>query len=99
MTGSRRNFGNTTGRRLETCAEYVPIAPKTVRLMLAGRDVIPIWMRLCIAVAGKTVRDRPDEAARFLAAEIAAARYAVSHRDETVALTREVTGMKPDDPR
>jgi NitT/TauT family transport system substrate-binding protein len=67
--------------------------------MLAGRDVIPNFMRLCIVVAGKTARDRPDEAARFLAAEIAAARYAVSHRDETVALTREVTGMKPDDPR
>jgi NitT/TauT family transport system substrate-binding protein len=80
-------------------SEYVPIAPTSVRLMLAGRDVIPNFMRLCIAVAGKTVRERPDEAARFLAAEIAAARYAVSHRDETVALTREVTGMKPDDPR
>ena len=67
--------------------------------MLAGREVLPKFMRLCIAVAGKTVRERPDEAARFLAAEIAAACYAVSHRDETVALTREVTGMKPEDPR
>jgi NitT/TauT family transport system substrate-binding protein len=56
-------------------------------------------MRLCIAVAGKTVREHPEEAARFLGAEIAAGRYAVSHRDETVALTREVTGMKPEDPR
>ena len=80
-------------------SEYVPIAPKSVRLMLAGRDVIPNFMRLCIDVSGKTARERSDEAARFLAAEIAAGRYAVSHRDETVALTREVTGMKPEDPR
>jgi NitT/TauT family transport system substrate-binding protein len=68
-------------------------------MLLAGRDVIPNFMRLCLDVVGKTVRERPDDAARFLAAQIAAARYAVGHRPETVALTREVTGAKADDPR
>jgi NitT/TauT family transport system substrate-binding protein len=80
-------------------SEYLPIAPPSVRLLLAGRDVIPNFMRLCLDVAGKTVRERPDDTARFLAAQIAAARYAVTHRPETVALTREVTGAKTDDPR
>src|SRR6202011_4778420 len=42
---------------------------------------------------------RGDDAAHFLAAEMAALHYAVGHRDETLALTREVTGAKPDDPR
>jgi NitT/TauT family transport system substrate-binding protein len=80
-------------------SEYLPIAPNTMKLLLAGRDVIPNFMRLCLDLAGKTVRERPDEAARFLAAQIAAGRYAVEHRAETIALTREVTGAKPDDPR
>jgi NitT/TauT family transport system substrate-binding protein len=80
-------------------SEYLPIAPPSVRMLLAVRDVIPNFMRLCLDVVGKTVRERPDDAARFLAAQIAAARYAVGHRPETVALTREVTGAKADDPR
>jgi len=80
-------------------SEYLPIAPQTMRLMLAGRDVIPNFMRLCLDVSGKMVREHPEEVARFLAAQIAAGRYAVGHRDETIALTREVTGAKPDDPR
>ena len=45
------------------------------------------------------MRERPDDVTRFLAAEIAAARFAVAHRAETIALTREVTGAKADDPR
>ncbi len=80
-------------------SEYLPIAPPTVRLLLAGREVIPNFMRLCVEVAGKSVRERPDDVARFLAAEIAAARFAIAHRAETTALTREVTGAKADDPR
>jgi len=36
---------------------------------------------------------------RFMAAQIKAFRYAVTHRDETIALAREATSAKPDDPR
>ena len=34
-----------------------------------------------------------------MTAQIKAVRYAVTHRDETIALTREAIGAKPDDPR
>jgi NitT/TauT family transport system substrate-binding protein len=50
-------------------------------------------------MTGKTIAARRDDAIRFLAAEIAALRFAVSHRDETIALTREVVGLKSDDKR
>ena len=43
--------------------------------------------------------ERGDDAVKFLAAEMSALRFALSHRDETIALTRELTHAKPDDPR
>ena len=79
--------------------EYLPIAPKTVKLLATGREVLPNFMRVCMISSGKALADKPDEAARFLAAEIAALRYAVAHRDEEVRLTFEVAKAKPDDPR
>jgi ABC-type nitrate/sulfonate/bicarbonate transport system substrate-binding protein len=50
-------------------------------------------------MTGKTLKDRPDDAAKFLAAEMEGLRYAAGHRDETIKLTHDITGSKPDDPR
>ena len=79
--------------------EYLPIAPKTVKLLATGREVLPNFMRVCMITSGKTLTDKPDEAARFLAAEISALRYAAANRDEEIKLTFEVTKAKADDPR
>jgi NitT/TauT family transport system substrate-binding protein len=79
--------------------EYLPIAPANVRLLATGREVLPNFMRVCMITSGKTLAERPDEAARFLAAEISALRHAVTNRDEEIKLTFEVTKAKPDDPR
>jgi NitT/TauT family transport system substrate-binding protein len=79
--------------------ELVAVAPKDLRLMATGRDALPNYVRLCLTMTGKTIAQRRDGATRFLAAEIEALRYAVSHRDETIALTHEVLDSKPDDPR
>ena len=79
--------------------ELMAVAPKDVRMMAAGRDVLPNYVRLCLTMSGKTIAQRRDPAVRFLAAEIEALRYAFTHRDETIALTREIIEGKPDDPR
>ena len=50
-------------------------------------------------VTGKTLTERREDTIRFMTAQIKAVRYAVTHRDETIALTREAIGAKPDDPR
>ena len=47
----------------------------------------------------KTLAARGDDTVKFLAAEMNALRFALSHRDETLALTRELTEAKPEDPR
>jgi NitT/TauT family transport system substrate-binding protein len=79
--------------------EYLPIAPKNVKLLATGREALPNFMRVCMITSGKALAEKPDEAVRFLAAEIAALRYAAANREEEIKLTFEVTKAKPDDPR
>ncbi len=80
--------------------EYAPIAAKDgIRLLVAGRDVLPDYMRVCIFSTGAALKQHPEAAVHFMAAEMQGLGYAMTHRDETLALTREITGAKQDDPR
>jgi len=79
--------------------EYQPVAPKNIHLLVAGRDAVPNFLRVCMISTGKKLSERGDDAVKFLAAEMSALRYALSHREETIALTRQVINAKPDDPR
>ena len=62
--------------------ELMAVAPSDIKLLAAGRDTLPNYVRLCLTVTGKTVAQRRDAVTRFLAAQIEALRYAVTHRDE-----------------
>jgi NitT/TauT family transport system substrate-binding protein len=79
--------------------EYLPIAPKSLKLLATGREILPNFMRVCMISSGKVLAAKPDEAVHFLAAEIAALRYSVANRDEEIKLTLETTKAKADDPR
>ncbi len=79
--------------------EFMAIAPPEIKLLLAGREVLPNYVRNCLTMSGRTAAERRDEAVRFVAAEIDALRYALSHRDETIKLTQEIIAAKLDDPR
>jgi NitT/TauT family transport system substrate-binding protein len=79
--------------------EVEPVAPKTIHLLVAGRDAVPNFLRVCIMSNAKTLAARGDDAVKFLAAEMSALRYALSHRAETVALTQKIIHSKPGDPR
>ena len=79
--------------------EYVPVAPPGIRLLVASREVMPNFIRVCVVTSGKVLAERRDDAAHFVAAEMSALRFAVTHRDETLELTREVAKLKADDPR
>jgi len=79
--------------------EFEPIAPPGVKVLVRGHEVLPKFMRLCFATTGKVLAESRADLVQFLAAEIEAYRHAASHRDAAVKLTREITGMKPDDPR
>lgn len=80
-------------------SEFMSIAPKDVTMLVAGRDILPNYLRVCLTVTGKTIAGRRAETVGFVAAEMNALHFALTHRDETIALTREVIQAKPDDPR
>src|SRR5215475_2681931 len=78
---------------------FAPVAEKTgVKMLVHAIEAVPNYVRFCIYSSGKTLDARKDDAARFLAAEMAGFRYALSNRDQTLALTREITLAKPEDP-
>ena len=80
--------------------EYEPIAAKqNLKLLVAGRDILPDYMRLCYFSTARVLKEHHEAAVRFMMAQMTALHYALSHRDETLKLTREITGIKPDDPR
>jgi NitT/TauT family transport system substrate-binding protein len=79
--------------------EYEPEAPKDIHLLVAGRDAVPNLLRVCLMSSAKVLAAKGDDAAHFLAAEMNALHYALTHKAEAVALTREIIHAKPDDPR
>ena len=60
---------------------------------------MPNFLRVCLVTSGKVLAERGDDAVHFLAAEMQALHYALSHKAETVALTQEIIHAKADDPR
>ena len=58
--------------------EYQPIAPKSIHLLVAGREAVPNFLRVCMVSSAKKLAERGDDAVKFLAAEMA--RYALRWR-------------------
>ena len=80
--------------------EYTPVAERDkLHSIATAREALPDFDRLCITMNEHSLTARRPDAVRFLAGEMQGLRFAATHRDETIALTREITGQKPDDPR
>jgi NitT/TauT family transport system substrate-binding protein len=80
--------------------EFMPLAQRSgIKLLARGRDVLPKYQRLCTVTTGKAIAARRADVTGFLAAHMQGLRHALAHREEEIAMTREVTGMKADDPR
>jgi len=80
-------------------AEFMAVAPKDVKMLVYGHDVLPNYVRLCLSMTGKTIAARRADAIGFVSAEMEALKFAVGHRDETIRLTQSAIHAKPDDPR
>lgn len=80
--------------------EYAPIAAKEhIKMLVSAEQALPKFLRMCLTSSGAVLKARPQDAAKFLAGEMLGLRYAVAHKDDVVKITRQITGLKPDDPR
>jgi NitT/TauT family transport system substrate-binding protein len=80
--------------------EYLPLpTSRNYKMLLSGPDAGPNFLRVCMFSTARVLAARREDAIRYLTAQSKALRYALSHRDETLALTREASDTKADDPR
>jgi NitT/TauT family transport system substrate-binding protein len=80
--------------------EFMPIAERSgIKLLARGSDVMPKYQRLCTVTTGKLIAARRNDVVGFLAAQMQGYRHALANPDEEIRITREITGMKADDPR
>jgi NitT/TauT family transport system substrate-binding protein len=80
--------------------EFLPIMQaQHIKMLSNYAEALPDYPRVCTFISGKTLRERPADAAGFLAAEMTAFQYALDHKDETIALSQKLSGAKPDDPK
>jgi NitT/TauT family transport system substrate-binding protein len=80
--------------------EFLPISdPSRIKLLARGSDLLPKYQRLCTVTTGKAIATRRSDIVGFLTAQMQGLRYALDHRDDEIAIAREITGMKAEDPR
>jgi NitT/TauT family transport system substrate-binding protein len=70
-----------------------------VKLVWAGADIAPKFLRLCVITTGGILAKRAADAVQFLAADSEGVRYALAHPDDEMRMAREATQAKADDPR
>jgi len=80
--------------------EYLPLpSSKGFKMLVSGSEAGPNFLRVCTFSTARVLAARREDAIRYLMAQSKALHFALSHRDETLALTREASDMKVDDPR
>jgi NitT/TauT family transport system substrate-binding protein len=82
-----------------TSSEFEPEAAKRgINILARAHDLTPNFARNCIVTSSKLLASRRNGLESFLAANMDGIAYALAHRDETIALTRETANLTPDDP-
>jgi len=70
-----------------------------IKLIARGSEVMPNYQRLCTITTDRLIATRRDDIIRFLAAQMQGYRHALASRDEELRITREITGIRPEDKR
>ncbi|HEX4411933.1 MAG TPA: ABC transporter substrate-binding protein [Xanthobacteraceae bacterium] len=80
--------------------EYTPLAEKEhIKMLVAARDALPHFVRMCEQMTGATLKARGEDAAKFMAGEMLGLRHAAASKADVVKATQQIAEIKPDDPR
>jgi NitT/TauT family transport system substrate-binding protein len=79
--------------------EFVPVMPKDVHVLMSATEVVPKFLRLCIATNASVLKNKRDDLVKFVAAEMEAYKYAEQHPADAVKLAHEMTHTNADDKR
>ena len=85
--GDRERYQALVGGVVEAAVvsnEYQPAMPKNIHLLVAGRDAVPNFLRVCMITSGKVLAERGDDAVQF-----------PGGRNAGAALSRFRTRMRP----
>ena len=66
--GDRERYQALAGGVVEGAVvsnEYQPAMPKTIHLLVAGRDAVPNFLRVCMITSGKVLAERGDDAVQL----------------------------------
>jgi NitT/TauT family transport system substrate-binding protein len=79
--------------------EFVPVMPKDVHVLMKAGDVVPKFLRLCLATNAGVLKNKRDDLVKFVAAEMAAYKYAQANPDAAIKLAHAMTHTGHDDKR
>ena len=103
MGADADRFRALVGGKVDIAAastEFAPVAAaQGVKLLYHAHDVTPDYLRFCIYMTPETIARKKAEAAHFLAAEMAALRFALDHPEDTAAVARAVAKIPAGDQR
>jgi NitT/TauT family transport system substrate-binding protein len=103
------NVGGTSGRikalaggKIDATAassEYLPEQDKLgIKALGLASEIVPEWPRFMIGIQKKVIEKQRADAVKFLAGYIEGLSYAMSHRDEALALGAKITKLPAADP-
>lgn len=82
--------------------QFVPVAQKNgakIHLLGEAQNIIPQYPRFYLAANGKSLKEKPDAAVRFLAGEIQGLCYAVTHPKAEQQVAAKYSKTSPTDPK
>jgi NitT/TauT family transport system substrate-binding protein len=103
------NAGSSSNRFLAVAAGVVAAAasssefeieaePRGIKVLVRAAEATPKLLRSCIFATNRTIATKRDQLVRYLAAAMEGYQYALDHRDEAVALAREVADLDESSP-
>lgn len=100
---SSERFKALVAGRIDAMAsspEYVKAAKPSddIHVIAKAQQVVPKYPRFVIVANGKSLHEKPDAAARFLAGEMQGVSYAVHHRSAEMKVAAKAMGVSTDDP-